>query len=109
MIQGTQPIGIQPVYPKPEVPVNLDDIRDKALEKAEKADKTQKTELTDMETLAVAKEVQEGKIEAYKAGAGVEAEVQIDTQNYIKTLDTLEDYRELNNAVKAKEAYGAFQ
>ena len=102
-IQPSQPI--QPVYPKPEVPINLDAIRDRQLEKT----KTEKTELTDTETLAVAKEVQEGKIEAYKAGAGVETEIQIDTQNYVKTLDKLEDYREISNNAKAKEAYGIFQ
>lgn len=93
---------IQPIYPKPEVPINLDVLRDKVLESQKEE---QKTSLSTAETFKVANDVQEGKIEAYKAGA-VDIESG-NTDNYIKELNKLEDYQTLQKTVKAQQAYGA--
>ena len=104
-IQPTQP-NTQP-YPKPEIPVNLDKLREKE-------------SLTDMETVAVKTKSTNDKIDAYIAGSDTEMHgnensnaVKYVNEVYAKdlhsniypsdeTLDKIQEYRDAQMQALAK-------
>jgi hypothetical protein len=99
---------IMPVaQPKPTVPIKQE------LPEAPK-EKQEKTELSNIETLKVSKEVQEGKVEAYKAGAGysnddnstVDNKIEIDDKAKLEVMtdeDSLSDMGTLKVAKEVQE------
>jgi len=85
--------------PKPTVPVKPE------LPEVPIKDRQEKTELTDMETLKVAKNVQEGKIDAYKAGAENANQIQksYNTSEDIDTTNSVKMYMDFAQDVKRAE------
>ena len=88
--------------PKPTVPVEAKLPEERIYAKNEKREIT---ELSDMATLKVSKEVQEGKIEAYKAGMENANQIQksYNTSEDIDTTNSVKMYMEFSQDVKKAE------
>jgi len=88
--------------PAPEVPPNLEEIREK--ETAEKQVETEKTSLTNAETLAVKAKSTQDKIEAYKAGTDG-TEVKSEQQ---KTMDSVQEFKNIQEDIQEQKGHQTY-
>lgn len=88
--------------PAPEVPPNLEEIREK--EAAEKQVETEKTNLSNTETIALKAKSTQDKIDAYKAGMDG-AEVKSEQQ---KTMDSVQEFKNLQEDIQQQKGHQTY-